>query len=214
MSIILLLNSCSTSELTVNKRRYNKGFYVDFKNKNIEKLAQNVEINSKIETQTLKTEIEKPNSNLSSSILDEPEIIVKNNEKVKTNSDDNKTEKINKISLKKKFPNSKLTKETEINPDEKSVQTYSLISLILSALGVLLMIESIIIPALFFFGMLFATLAIIPAIIALRKYKKLGEFTKWKWMANVGLVTGIVGIVTLIIFIGLMIILIAALGNL
>ena len=188
-SLSIILNSCSTSEFAVNKRRYNKGFYVDFKNKNIEKSTENLELNSKIEKQKVIIEIEKPTSNLSCSMDEKPEIINETNVVLQNNL--NKNDKIS-VSQKEINKNKILEKIKFKNTDEpgNEAKLYALLSFIFGISGVVLIT---------FFGLLLLIPALIFGILSLKEYKKTPEFTERKWMAIVGLSLGIAGILLFII---------------
>ena len=194
LSILLILSSCSISEFMVNKRLYNKGFYVDFNNKH----QKNVDDLTRISTKEFKISTVKnnENSNLTSSIVNEPHLFVQ-----QTSKDSNLiVKKIVKLNKRNAIcENSHFQKTNiDIKNNERQIKRLSLLSLISGFIGSLLIITILwggLTTVFFIINMILSLLLIVSAIIfsliSFKKYKN-SQTSKGKWMAIIGLSLGII----------------------
>jgi cation transport ATPase len=194
---LFFFSSCSLTELTLSKRLYNKGFYVDYKKNeknNIEEIIQKNNSDSaknKIKIQENTIEL------TASNFVDETHNEVQNNFE-----NNNLPDQITKLkpaeSLTKKIIFSK--NKTNIESEEKTAKRSSLISLSSSFISSFLIITILLggLPTFFFISnlvlsLVFIILTIVFALSALKKYKNISTPSKWKWMAICGLTLGIIG---------------------
>jgi hypothetical protein len=170
--LILLVSSCSLTELTVNKRLYNKGFYVNFNKKYTKEIDQDTLKNiDKVEKNTRVNAFEKPLLLSASTVKEVKPILLENNvfkrnilELNKTKTEVTEQDTIKSISVKKR-------------------RTLSLISLGGSILGnflfwgnafELILISNYSLLLMFLFGV-FLILSTIFAIIIVKQFKKSGQ---------------------------------------
>ncbi|HBF89201.1 MAG TPA: hypothetical protein DDX39_11215 [Bacteroidales bacterium] len=195
--MITILSSCSTSNFSVSKRRYNDGFYVDFnkKNKHIGEEYPNISPNKiyykdirfeepDIAEPTFEASKDEVNLNLLITNKENHKPIIKNKE--------NKP-------IVKKSPLSKKIKSVDNPPIDvgKTAQTYAIISFVLGLLGVITYFTAI--PAIVF------------GIMSLKRYKLSGT-SRLKWMAILGLVLGIVFTLLIIVVVFYLYLLLVALA--
>ena len=180
IGIIFIFNSCSTTELSVNKRRYNKGFYVDFKNNNVEKTDKIVKSET-ISKEEIKAEKSLTNESINtlsaSSNNDDPSLFVEKNE-TKTFQEKVKNEEIKNHKIDRKALRKSILKKSKNDSNPETTKVLSLLSFIFGLVGVF-------IP---FIGIA----ALVLGLIALNQYKKLDDFLENKWMAITGLILGAV----------------------
>lgn len=197
-AIILFFNSCSITDLSVNKRLYNKGFYVDL-NKNKKSIVvdsisnikscfvnENKPKNSNLTSSTTIEEIETQREN--DNIIDVSEKILFESKK-QNNSTDIET-----------FPkDTTLINENQNFKKAKQNSTYSLLSGIFSALLVSAMFFPYLPNSLIFILLLWSLSFFIPILginyyRLAKMYSSNSENNKWKKRAKIGLILNIISV--------------------
>jgi len=189
---ILILNSCSISEFTVNKRLYNKGFYVDFNNKNDKEIIRDtvVKINKTDKIAKI-SQIEKSLLLSASTEKDVKSILIENEE------------------IKKEFleisniAKSDTTKQDSIKSKAiiaKKFKTLSFVSIVIDIMSDFLLINgfilgnlAVIYPFNLFIIYFIGVLLILSTLLAFKivKRHKNNEDNNYKWIAQVAKYVGL-----------------------
>lgn len=190
-AIIILLNSCSLKELTVNKRLYCKGFYVDFNKKHKTNLVDSISITNK-EFKIVKVTNKVNNEDLICLNTDfSDKRTIKNENKSKDNFiqaiEINKNETIYK-----QYKDSIVINDNNVIFKKAKKQTFSsLISAFLGSSFLLSMLfnSRFLFQICFVLSPFFILLSISLAYIAIKNYRKI-ENKKFKWLAILSLISG------------------------
>ena len=191
INLILFLNSCSTSEFAINKRLYNKGFYVDFKKNSSIKIENNFQ-----KTELAKNNQLKPDTNyLIASTNFEYQFVPKIDTPIVTAEDFPSKLKIDTTKIDSNITHSykeSLTTFKEFVPTEKQTQKYVTLSIIIGILSIILIPYGVFIfnDWIFLIGLALEYLSLHFHYLAKIFYQRNPEYTHRKKLYKLGFIIG------------------------
>lgn len=202
LTAIILLTSCNSSLLTINKRRYNKGYYVNIKSsisKPSDIKISTIEKYSNSNTTKQSLLIASSSDNINEFNLNEPEdISYYTTIPVPNDSIDGKEEET-KLTLKKIFDPS--FDIGNFVPSERQTKKYVLKSFFLgftSWTAIALSLIFLVFPA-FLLSFPLIMISLYYNFLAKKHYAFYPEYTKRKWLLNISFVLGAIYLILLVI---------------